>query len=78
MRIKLAMIAVACLAMASCKKDRVCECVTQQGNSADKHTERITFKDTGLRTASNACVHSKEEWSFGDTTIVVDVYCELK
>ncbi len=81
---KILIIAIACLAFVSCKKDRVCSCkvvytTTTPAGSHDVVSDYdVTLKKTSLKTASNACIHTKQTETNGNTTTSTDTNCSLK
>jgi hypothetical protein len=64
----LALSAIAIINLASCKKDRVCECTT--GNSTSKYT----VVDASKRQAKANCV----SYSYDNGGTIVSTKCELK
>jgi hypothetical protein len=65
----LSIVAVAAISLASCKKDRVCECSV--GGSVDK----VTYNDATKRQGKANCVSYTEE-NFNGTSTKVE--CKLK
>lgn len=80
----LIIVAVASMAMASCKKDRVCSCktitsVTTGGVKVDTSVDQdYTMVKTGYRAAYYHCTHTKETNVYGSVTVDVDANCSLK
>lgn len=81
---KTLIIAFACVAFIACKKDRECSCkqvyttATPSTSHDDVSDYSVTMKKTTVRTAMNACVHTKQVETSGTTTITTDVNCSLK
>ncbi len=73
-------VAIAGLAMASCKKDRICSCTTtstfNSGNSSvsTTSTNNVTFNKVTKETAKSACISRKASDSNGSYSSV----CALK
>ncbi len=79
----LLIVAVAGLAMASCKKDRVCSCkevVTETGNfpGATVTDYEYTILKESRKTAYYACTHKKQTYKIATETFDVDLNCSLK
>ena len=71
--------ALAILSLASCKKDRVCECVetsTKPGFSGK--TQAVTLTAITKSTAKKACISSSYEYSSGGNTYTKTTTCTLK
>lgn len=78
------MLAVICIIMPSCKKDRICECKTSSivVNSNNTNTTNtvndVVYLNTTHRTAKLSCVHSKSVKVNTNTTVTTDNDCKLK
>ncbi len=71
--------AVAGLAMASCKKDYVCECTmssTEPGYVGG--TVKYTVKEVSKKTAKDVCVKTTQEDVQGSNTYIETTDCKLK
>ncbi len=71
--------AVAGLAMASCKKDRTCECTnssTAPGSTSE--TQTYTVKKVSKKTAKDVCVKTTSEFEVGGTKYTSTSDCKLK
>ncbi|MCW3076654.1 MAG: hypothetical protein JWO32_1263 [Bacteroidetes bacterium] len=85
MKKTLLIIAIAGLAMTSCKKDRVCTCnftVTQSSAGqtvSSSQTVEFTLVKTTKRTAKLACIHTKStDNNTPNYTATQDSDCKLK
>ena len=73
-------VAIAGLAMASCKKDRICSCTVTSSYTAGSTTintttnDETTFKEVSKRTAKSACISRKAS----DSNSSYSAVCELK
>lgn len=77
---------IAGMGMVACKKDRVCSCkVVEETNPvtppqpATVVTDyKYTMVKTGLKTAYNACTHTKTSETTGSVTVTTDTNCSLE
>jgi hypothetical protein len=76
--------ALAGLAMAACKKDRVCSCRTVTtvtgGQQAGTFVEdrKYTILDASRKTAYYACTHKKFNFTDGSVNYSIDQNCSLE
>ena len=70
--------ALAMISLASCKKDRVCECTTSSSAGGPSVTQKFTLVDVSKGVAKKKCVSSKEEDSSSGTTVTETTTCTLK
>ncbi len=84
MKKPLFILAIACLTIVSCKKERVCSCEERYTEVSSTGTEetiskyKITLKDASYLAAQKACVHTKESYTVGGVTTSVDTNCSLQ
>ncbi|MBK9283775.1 MAG: hypothetical protein IPM51_05575 [Sphingobacteriaceae bacterium] len=85
MKIKLTMIAVACIMLASCKKERTCTCTSTYTSTGGivsvGQPYTTTYKKIKKRDAKKLCVSSKYEdidLTPNPGTSITDTKCELK
>ena len=64
------------LFLASCKKDRVCECTSSVtfGSITQSNTSKTTITDASKRTAKDACISKKAE----ENGYTYNLDCKLK
>ena len=62
------------ITFASCKKDRVCTCTSDQAGAT---ANKVTYLDASKGSASAACLSYKTDYSIGTTTTTVKVTCAL-
>jgi hypothetical protein len=62
------------ITFASCKKDRVCTCTSDQ---AGAKAQKVTYLDASKGSATAACLSYKTDYSVGTTTTTVKVTCAL-
>jgi len=60
--------------ISSCKKDRICECITTPGNTTDK----TTLKKVTKRQAKANCFSYEYDVTIANSTTRVSVSCTLK
>jgi hypothetical protein len=81
----LLIVAIAGMAVVSCKKDRVCSCKTVQDTSVSGVKAGTVVTDyeytmvkTGWRAGYNHCIHTKTSVATGTITVDTDSNCSLK
>ena len=62
------------ITFASCKKDRVCTCTSDQAGAT---ANKVTYLDASKASATANCTSYKMDYTFGSTTTTVKVTCAL-
>ena len=62
------------ITFASCKKDRVCTCTSNQVGAT---AQKVTYLDASKASATANCSSYKYDYTFGSTTETVEVTCAL-
>ncbi len=70
--------ALVAIGFASCKKDRVCECVTSSSGSNLATTNSVTLVKVTKTQAKSNCISRKYEEKNGNSTYTVTETCTLK
>lgn len=75
----IALSALIVLGLASCKKDRVCECTSSSNEpGTTTSTDTYTLLDVSKGTAKKACVVSTNTYTSNGTTYTDKYECKLK
>ena len=72
-------VAIAGLAMTSCKKDYTCECTTSSTVPGyTSSTMKATIKDVSKKTAKDVCNKTTSESTYSGVTYVTTQDCQIK
>jgi hypothetical protein len=74
-KITLLAVAFVAISFASCKKDRVCTCVSDQAGAT---ASVKTYTDAKKGDARAACLSTSQVYTFGTTSTTVKTTCTLK